>query len=428
MSAFTALVRKDVRLFASNRRALLMSLVAPILISAFLGAVLGGTPSKPTAVPFAVVDLDASPVSQKIVTALSQDSSFAVQSLAQGPAIDLVRKGTIRAAAIIPKGFGEATTKALFRPNLTRPVIELHYDPSQAMTLAMIKGLLTQHVMQVVTAAAFDPSAAAPALKQARDSVASSTTLDPAMRTDLLNMFKDIEVVNNQSLVAGGGKSGITQGLTLPYTTRDFQVTNGQTDYNAFAHAFAGMTVQFILLMGVELGVGLLLMRRLGLWQRLRAAPLSRATLLGSRIAAGTIIALLLMCGIFAAAIVVFGVRVQGSWLGFVAVAIAFAALTSSLGLLIAAIGRTPEATRGMAIILTLLLVMLGGAWVPTFVFPEWLQSATRFVPTRWAIDGFDAMTWRAQPLQAVVWPVVELLGLSVVLGALAISLFRWEE
>ncbi len=81
-----------------------------------------------------------------------------------------------------------------------------------------------------------------------------------------------------------------------------------------------------------------------------------------------------------------------------------------------------------MAIILTLLLVMLGGAWVPTFVFPEWLQSATRFVPTRWAIDGFDAMTWRAQPLQAIVWPVLELLGLSAILSALAISLFRWEE
>jgi ABC-2 type transport system permease protein len=169
-------------------------------------------------------------------------------------------------------------------------------------------------------------------------------------------------------------------------------------------------------------------MRRMGLWQRLRAAPLSRATLLGSRIAAGTIIALLLMTGIFAAAIVIFGVRIEGSVLGFVGVAVAFAALTSSLGLLIAAIGRTPEATRGMAIVLTLLLVMLGGAWVPTFVFPEWLQSLTRWVPSRWAIDGFDAMTWRAQPLEAVLWPVAAMLGLSAVLSALSVYLFRWEE
>ena len=35
-----------------------------------------------------------------------------------------------------------------------------------------------------------------------------------------------------------------------------------------------------------------------------------------------------------------------------------------------------------------LLLVMLGGAWVPSFVFPGWLQQASLVVPTRWAVDG----------------------------------------
>ena len=131
-------------------------------------------------------------------------------------------------------------------------------------------------------------------------------------------------------------------------------------------------------------------MRRLGIWKRLRAAPVSRRLLLGSRILSGTVIALLLLAGIYAAAIAFFGVRIEGSVIGFVAVALAFSLLTATFGLLIAAIGRTPEATRGIAIVATLLLVMLGGAWVPTFVFPEWLQTATLVVPTRWAIDGLD--------------------------------------
>jgi ABC-2 type transport system permease protein len=428
MSAFAALVRKDVRVFLSNRRALLMSFVAPILISAFLGSVLGGTPSKPQAVPFAVVDLDQSNVSKKIVADISKDSSFAMQVLPQDQAIALVRKGSIRAAAVIPNGFGDQATHAMFRPDVTKPTIDLHYDPSQAMALGMIKGLLTQHVMQIVSAAAFDPSSAIPALAQGREYVVNDKQLSPTMRNDLLNMFKDIEEVRKQSQSDGNANGRFMTGMTLPYATRDVEVTSGQTNYNVFAHSFAGMTVQFVLLMGVELGVGLLLMRRAGLWQRYRAAPLSRTMLLGSRIAAGTIIALLLMFGIFATAIAVFGVRIHGSALGFAAVAVAFAALTSSLGLLVAAVGHTPEATRGIAIVLTLLLVMLGGAWVPTFVFPHWLQSITRFVPTRWAIDGFDAMTWRGQPLQEVAWQVTALLGLSAVLSGLAISLFKWEE
>jgi len=426
MSAFVALVRKDVRLYLSNRRALLMSLVAPVLIGAFMGAVLGGAPTKPVAVPFAVVDLDRSDISRRIIAEMSSDAAFAVQQLPQAQAIDLVRKGRARAAAIIPAGFGESATRALFRPDMAKPQIDLHFDPSQAMTLALIKGLLTQHIMQVVSAASL--SGDADAIAGLRDKMTKNDSLDADLRTDLLNMYNSIEQVQRQRHGSGAAGTATSSGLVMPYVTRDYQVTSGPRNYNPYAHSFASMTVQFILLMGVELGVGLLLIRRMGLWQRLRAAPLSRATVLGGRIAAGTIIALLLIGAIFAAAILLFGVRIEGSVLGFVCIAMAFAVMTSSLGLLIAAIGRTPEATRGMAIVLTLLLVMLGGAWVPTFVFPEWLQSATRYVPTRWAIDGFDAVTWRAQGLDAVLWPMAAMLGLSAVLGAAAVYQNRREE
>ena len=48
-------------------------------------------------------------------------------------------------------------------------------------------------------------------------------------------------------------------------------------------------------------------------------------------------------------------------------------------------------------------MVMLGGAWVPSFVFPEWLQTVSLFVPTRWAVDGLDAMTWRGLGLDAAL-------------------------
>jgi ABC-2 type transport system permease protein len=426
VSAFTALVRKDVRIYLSNRRALLVSLVAPILISAFMGAVLGGSPTKPAAIPIGVVDLDQSAISKKIVADMSQDTTLSVKQLSQAQAIALVRKGDINAAAVIPQGFGQRASDALFRRDIDKPQIDIHYDPSQSMTLEMVKGLLTQYVMQDVSADLFGGNSQT--LARQRERVTNAKELDPKIRDELLSLFKSIDAVQDQYSERHNGSGPAQAGLTMPFGTRDHQVTSGEQNYNAYAHSFAGMTVQFILFMGIELGVGLLLMRRMGLWQRLRAAPISRATLLGSRITAGTIIALILIAGIFAAAIVIFHVRIEGSVAGFAAVAVSFAALTSSLGLLIAALGRTAEATRGMAIILTLLLVMLGGAWIPTFVFPAWLQSFTRFVPTRWAIDGFDAMTWRAQPIEAVILPVGALLGLSILLSALAILTFKWEE
>jgi len=174
--------------------------------------------------------------------------------------------------------------------------------------------------------------------------------------------------------------------------------------------------------------VGLLTMRRMGLWKRLRAAPLSRAKLLGSRIASTALIALIVFAVIYAVAFAAFGVRIDGSVVGFAAVLIAFALLTASFGLLVAALGKTPEATRGLAILATLLLVMLGGAWVPSFIFPAWLQTISLFVPTRWAIDGLDAMSWRGLPLDAALLPVAVLLAFSAVFAALAVARFQWEE
>ena len=210
----------------------------------------------------------------------------------------------------------------------------------------------------------------------------------------------------------------------------DKQSAVGSRDnqYNGYAHSFAGMSVQFILFLGIDLGVALLLARRLGLWKRLRAAPLSRATLVASRMASGTVIACVLMLAIFAAAIAIFGVRIRGSVAGFALITLTFAIMTAAFGLFIAAVGKTPEATRGLAIVVTLIMVMLGGAWVPSFIFPPWLQTASLVVPTRWAVDGLDAMTWRGLGFDAALAPSAVLLGFAMLFALLALWRFRWDE
>ncbi len=75
-----------------------------------------------------------------------------------------------------------------------------------------------------------------------------------------------------------------------------------------------------------------------------------------------------------------------------------------------------------------LILVMLGGAWVPAFLFPEWLQRVTEFVPTRWAVDGLDEMTWRGQPLQSAFVPTAILLAWSALFVLIAVWRFNWED
>ena len=139
--------------------------------------------------------------------------------------------------------------------------------------------------------------------------------------------------------------------------------------YNGFAHSFAGMGLQFMLFAGINMGIEILTERQKGIWKRLRSAPLSKLQLLGSKIASGTIIGSLVLLVSFGFAILVWHVRIDGSVAGFLGVSIASALMAASYGLLIAALGKTPNAARGASVLATLMMVMLGGAWVPTFVF-----------------------------------------------------------
>jgi ABC-2 type transport system permease protein len=334
----------------------------------------------------------------------------------------------------LPAGLGQQASAALFGAG-PKPEIQLHYDPSQAMTLSIVQGLLAQSLMQEVSRSSF--SGQSGAMRDMAAQARAATGLPPERRDELVRMFESIERVQ-QSQAADGASSPAASaapagGLSVPYTTRQIEAVEPRADkapvaYNGYAHSFAGMGVQFLLMLGVDLAVGLLIMRRQGLWKRLRAAPLSRGTLLGSRVAATALICFGVFSIIWLVAIAGFGVRVNGSLLGMACILVAFALMTSAFGLFIASLGGSPEATRGLAILATLFMVMLGGAWVPSFLFPEWLQQLTLAIPTRWAVDGLDAMTWRGQGFAEALAPTGVLLGFAVAFGVLAVWRFKWEE
>jgi ABC-2 type transport system permease protein len=375
-TSFRALVSKDLQIFFADRRAVLMSFVAPIVIASFFGYIFGGQGGQTTAsrIPVLTVDRDGSAISREIVAGLTADEALDVKPSSLDAARAAVRKGKAIVAILIPQGFGTDAGRALFGA-ANKPELGALYDPSHATELAMVQGMLAGSVMEAV-----------------------------------------------------GSQVGARVRLAMPYSIRQEAVTSGQdVAYNGYAHAFGGMGVQFILFMGIEAGLSILLQRQRGLWSRLRAAPLSRGALLGSRAVSAGLIAMLILLVLFGFARLVFGVRIEGSLAGFLGVCAAFSLMTATFGLLIAALGKTPEATRGLAIFATLVMVMLGGSWVPTFVFPQWLQNLTVAVPTRWAMDGLDAMTWRGLGLAASIAPIGVLLLFSLFFGVIAVMRFRWE-
>jgi len=368
MITFLALVRKDLRIFFQDRRAVIMSFVAPILIGSFFGYVFGGDGSKYSDAGKAkvlVVDQDGGAAGAAVVRGMEAEKALEVRRVTLDEAQELVRKGKASVAVRIPAGFG----KQAMVPGGPRPKLTFYVDPSRTLEAKMVQGMLV-----------------------------------------------------GQYLRATG------RGGQMPFDTEEIPLTAKRgVIYNAYAHSFGGMAIQFILFLGIDVGIGMLLDRQRGLWKRFAASPLSKWTLLGSRMVSATLIVMLILGVVFSFARIVFGVRMEGSLIGFAGICAAFGMMTASYGLLIASIGKTPQGARGLSILATLLMVMLSGAWIPSFLFPKWLQDVTKAVPARWAMDGMDAMSWRGLPWTEALLPMLVLVGFACAFSLIAAARFRWE-
>jgi len=440
LTPLAAMVRKDLQLFFSDRRSVIVSFFVPIAIASFFGSIFSG-PSRdgePARIAVMMVDHDESAISKAIVAGAQADKNLKLTLVDDDTARDSVRRGKTSVAMIVPNGFGEAAGAAFFG-TADKPELQTLYDPSRNTELAMVRGIMTQHVMEAVSREMFGGAQGRAYLEKTIPQIEASG-MNPQQKALLLQLLRSVDTFysgqggqerreGRDGQAGQSGQAGRMGGITMPYVVKEEPVTAGSNAaYNGYAHSFAGMGIQFLLFAMANLGVEMLLERQRGLWKRLRSAPVSRLTLLLGKGISGAIISLLILGVSFAFAMIVFHVRIDGGWAGFLGVALACSLMASAFGLLVAALGNTPATARGVTTLAVLMMVMLGGAWVPTFIFPAWLQQFTLIVPVRWAIDGLDAMTWRGIGSSGAIMPVLVLLAFAAAFSLIAAMRFRWEE
>jgi ABC-2 type transport system permease protein len=192
--------------------------------------------------------------------------------------------------------------------------------------------------------------------------------------------------------------------------------------------AFVGMGVQFMLFAAMEGAIGLLVERRRGAWDRFRAAPISKAAILLAQASTSATVALGSLASVLGFGAAAFGLRLVGGFGGLFVVSIAAAAAAASIGLLIAAVGREPRASRAIGATALVFLVVLGGAWASADASPAWLRAVAPFVPTRWAVDGLNLALRDGGSFVESAALAARLAGFAVVAGGLAIILFPWNR
>lgn len=385
MNTLIAVIKKDLLLFISDRSAAIMALLVPIGIGWFLASInLSGAPdanAKPKPIEILAADSDQTDLSKLIIEKIKGDDRLKVTVVTADEAKKQVNDGKSSLAMVIPKDFTKNAPNALLGKG-ERPEVQLVVDPTQRVASLAARGALINDIMK---------------------------GLESSFRPD--NKDSDPE-------------------SSLPFKfTETTTSTKGDQDRNATgAHVFIGMAVQGVLFYAINLGMGLLRDRQHGIWKRLRSAPISLNNVILGKTLAGFIIACFTFAAVFLFGVAVIHIHIAGPLLGFVLIAAATALMAACFGMFVAALGKTESQSRGLSIFAVLAMSMLGGAWFPRFLMPEWFQKVTTLIPTSWAVDGLDGATWRGYDLTQCVTPFVVLLGFSALLFGIAALRFKSTE
>ena len=87
--------------------------------------------------------------------------------------------------------------------------------------------------------------------------------------------------------------------------------------------------------------------------------------------------------------------------------------------MLVASLGKTEQTASGAAWAILMPLSMIGGAMVPTFVMPAWIQSLSFISPIRWAMLAIEGGVWRNFSAAEMALPCASLIAVGMICFAI---------
>ncbi len=407
MSKVIALALKDLRLLPRVKSRLFFTFVWPVIITVLFGFAFGGQNSAEQSKPrLSVVDQDNTDGSRAFAKRL--EASFDLSLMPAAEAENAVRLGQRAAYIVLKPGFGEASQR-MFYGNSKE--IELGVDPARQAEAGMIQGLLMKHAGEDMQKMFGDPGTSTrmvdQALAEMKQGGGSAETVPVERFLTELKSFVNTPAA--QAGPPGGGAPRDWQPLKI--TTKDV-ARERRGPENAFDVTFPQGVIWGLIGCVMTFGLSLVTERTHGTFVRLRMAPLTRAQILGGKALACFLTILFVELMLYGVA-AFFGVRPTS--IPLLAVAGVSAALCFvGFMMLIASLGKTEQSASGAAWAILMPLSMFGGAMIPTFVMPAWMQSLGYISPIRWAMLAIEGGVWRNFSPSEMVMPCAILIAIGV--------------
>lgn len=420
-----AIVRTAVASLRRDRGALALSFILPVVFFSIFAVIFGGRGNGPRKVKVIVADEDRSRVSEQLVTGLKGESTLtvitrpaAVKGVEQAEytsssAEAAVKAGNVSVAVVIPKGYGEHPME--FGPrDESRPAIELLKDPSDMIAPEVVTGLLQKVGMTAM------PDVMAEEGTKSLERFAGSLTKEQRERLD-----EGVKYLREHPNAASGEGSGAGGGQIVPVTA---WAVVGQNHEDMISFYAAAIGVMFLLFTASGAAGALLDEAESGTLDRVLSSRVTMTSLLLGKVAYNSVLAFTQLVVMFLWGWAVFKLDFWTHIPGFLVMGVCTAVAVASFGMLLASVCGTRAQLGALSTLVILVMSSIGGSMFPRFLMPEGMQKAGLLTINAWAIDGFTKIFWRDEPVSHL-WPqVAVLLGIAVVLFAIARRVARrWE-
>jgi ABC-2 type transport system permease protein len=427
MSMILAVAKNRLMNLRRDRAAFVLAFVLPVAFFTIFAAIFAGSGRSTThKVSVIVVDEDGSDASRRFVEGLKAEAGLSVglkpgdEKEAAGPlytaaqAEQAVRKGEAPVALIIPKGFGE--NPIAFGPGAKHATLSILADSADPVAPQVLNGLVQKVAMTSMPAA------------MARSGMAEvdkwSGGLTPEQKARLEESIGAIEKPPESGMPATG--RGVGGGGLVSVQTRDIV---GEAKKNPTVTFYAaGLGVMFLLFSATGAGGALIEEAESGTLDRILATRVSMTKLLLGKLVYLAGVGVVQLTLMFVWGAIFFSLELWSHIPGFLVMTLATALASSAFGLMLASVCRSRMQLVALSNLSILLMSALGGSLFPRFLMSEKLQKIGLVTLNAWALDGFQKIFWRDEPLWSI-WPQVAVLtAIGVVFFLVARRVAeRWE-
>lgn len=388
MTPVLVIAAKDIRQRFRDRSAIVLGFVAPLAIATLMSFAFRGTEHfhltvgvidrDHGSVATAFVDFLRSPDLKGVVTVRTLDSETVASKQ--------VHNGTLGTAVIVPAGFSAHATSGTGGAGGTQLQVLTSTDGILAAEVTRsLAGSFVNQVnadrLSVVTAlAAGAPAASAPQLASA-----AAQLRVPENVTNLPIGSKPLKAVAYYAPAMGI----FFLLFAIGFTSRSY-----------FSEANDGMI------------------------DRIAAAPVRPAALLLGKALSVLVYGTASLGTVLVFTSVFFGARF-GNPISVALVSLSMVVAVVALTALVIALSRTDRQAEGLSSVLTFGLALIGGNFVSISQSPPLMRRLSLFTPNGWAMRAFVDLSTGAHGVAIVAQPVVAILTIALVTGAVALVLAR---